>query len=81
MNMMLRATDGNIRLKIHPRCKHLIRGLEEVRFKEDGREIDKKQSRELTHISDALGYLVHRKYGRQPLGHNQSDTGKPLPGL
>jgi hypothetical protein len=52
--------------------------LEEVRFVEDGRKVDTKSDRSLVHISDALGYLVHRKYGWQQLGHNMSDCSKPI---
>ena len=43
------------RVIIDPKCKKLIRDLEQVTFKDNG-QLD-GSNRELTHISDALGYL------------------------
>lgn len=44
---------------IDPKCKALIRDLEQVVNKEGTREIDKKgMSKELSHVSDALGYYT-----------------------
>ena len=40
---------------IDPKCKKLIRDLEQVTFKDNG-QLD-GSNRELTHISDALGYM------------------------
>jgi hypothetical protein len=51
---------GNI--VIDPKCKNLIRDLEQVVLKEGTREIDKASNSELSHISDALGYFVDYKY-------------------
>ncbi len=81
VNSMLRNAQGNVRVAIHPRCRMLIRDLEEVRWSDKvPGEIDKRQ-KELTHISDAAGYLISRKFGRQPKGHNIVDTSKALPGM
>ncbi len=44
------------KLLIHPRCRHLIRDLEQVSRDKHG-ELD-KSSPDLTHISDAMGYAV-----------------------
>jgi PBSX family phage terminase large subunit len=46
------------RLIIHPKCVKLIKDLEQVAFKEGTNLPDTKDAK-LTHISDALGYLVH----------------------
>lgn len=69
LNALLRNADGEIRLLIDPRCKHLIDDLERVTVKEgtDG-EIDKSADSRLTHLSDALGYFAVYEYpasGRQ----------------
>ena len=47
---------------IDPKCKSVIKDLEQVVNKEGTREIDKTSNKELTHMSDALGYYVHYKY-------------------
>ena len=53
-------TKGN--MIIDPKCKGLIRDLEQVVNKEGTRDIDKTTNKELTHLSDALGYYVDFKY-------------------
>jgi len=58
VNAMLKNAEGERRCKIHPRCRNLIRDLMEVGYKEGTNEIDKSNIT-LTHISDALGYLIH----------------------
>ena len=49
-------------LIIDPKCKNLIRDLEQVVNKEGTREIDKTSNSELSHISDALGYYCEFKH-------------------
>ena len=56
VNAVNRALDGN--LLIDTKCKALIQDLEKVVNKEGTREID-KSNKDLTHMSDALGYAVH----------------------
>jgi hypothetical protein len=56
MNALLRSANGRARLFIDPKCKHLIRSLEGVTYKEGTRIPDK--SKGLEHAADALGYLV-----------------------
>ena len=51
---------GNI--VIDPKCKNLIRDLEQVVLKEGTREIDKASNSDLSHISDALGYYTDYKH-------------------
>ena len=46
---------------IDPRCKGLIKDLEQVSLKEGTRELD-KNNKELTHMSDALGYFVDYEF-------------------
>ncbi len=46
------------RMKIDPRCKELIKDLEQVAYKENTQVIDKDRDPRRTHLSDALGYLV-----------------------
>ena len=46
---------------IDPRCKVLIKDLEQVCLKENTRELDKSNAN-LTHSSDALGYFVDYEY-------------------
>ena len=49
-------------LIIDPQCKGLIKDLEQVVNKEGTRDIDKTTNKELTHLSDALGYYVDYKH-------------------
>ena len=46
---------------IDPRCKGLIRDLEQVINKDGTREID-KSNKSLTHLTDAFGYLIDYEY-------------------
>jgi hypothetical protein len=44
------------------RCKHLIRDLEQVNYKEGSVQIDKTKDLMLTHASDALGYMAEKEF-------------------
>ena len=57
-NGMLFAANGDVKLRIDPRCKGLIQDFEEVTYKPDSRIIDKDRDPKRTHLSDALGYLL-----------------------
>jgi len=61
-NARLRSVDGTIRLLVDPRCRHTIEDLEGVTWSQDGTDIDKKGSPMLSHLSDALGYYLHREH-------------------
>lgn len=66
VNALLRNHAGQRRLKIDPKCKHLIKDLEQVSWKADPygnplAELDKSDPMR-THASDALGYLVAREF-------------------
>jgi hypothetical protein len=76
VNAMLHNYAGDRRLLIDPRCKHLIRDLEQVSWKADPHgnpltELDKSDPMR-THVSDALGYCLSREFpmrrqnGEQP---------------
>jgi Terminase large subunit, T4likevirus-type, N-terminal len=62
VNAMLCNHAGTRRAVIHPRCKELIKDLEQVRWKSDPHgnplpEVDKSDPLR-THLSDALGYFL-----------------------
>lgn len=57
-NSKLRSASGEVGVVIDPKCKELIKDLEQVCFKQDSFQIDKDRDRQRTHLSDALGYLL-----------------------
>ena len=61
VNAFLRNAQGRVRLMISSKCKELIADLDGITFKENSNEIDKSNP-DRTHMSDALGYLVHYRY-------------------
>jgi hypothetical protein len=69
-NTMLRSFDGKSRIFIDPKCKGLIRDLKEVAWKHDrfGNRINDLSETvpELTHLSDALCYLVWSEFRFRP---------------
>ena len=65
VNRMLRDASGTSRLFVDERCRGLIRDFEEVRYRGDSSEIDKVSDASLTHLSDALGYLLWEELGKQ----------------
>jgi len=58
MNGKLESAAGERRLRVDPRCKELIKDLEQVTYKENSLIVDKDKDPKRTHLSDALGYLV-----------------------
>ena len=67
VNSLLCNHNQQRRLIIDPRCKHLIKDLERVSWKADGHDnllgqVDKSNPH-LTHVSDALGYMIERDFG------------------
>jgi hypothetical protein len=58
VNAKLKTADGNVQLRVSPRCKELIKDFEQVVFKKGTTLIDKERDPKRTHLSDALGYLV-----------------------
>lgn len=63
MNSKLGAASGARLLRVHPRCKELIRDFEQVSYKEGSQLVDKDSDPRRTHLSDALGYLMWQECG------------------
>jgi hypothetical protein len=68
VNKMFKNAAGETKLWVDPRCKMLRRDLANVRWKRDSAgnttgQLEKTQ-KDLTHISDALGYVIESKWGR-----------------
>lgn len=59
VNAALRNARGEVRLRIHPRCRHLIEDLEQAAYQPDTGLPDTANPLR-GHLSDALGYLVAR---------------------
>ena len=57
-NWMIRTADGQMRLFIHPRCKHTIKALKNVCFKEGATDYVIDKSANIEHWTDGLGYLI-----------------------
>ena len=58
-NWKLCNIKGYSAVKIHPRCKQLIKDLREQRWQDDGTSLDKGSDGSIGHASDSLGYWVH----------------------
>ncbi|MCX6622013.1 MAG: terminase family protein [Acidobacteria bacterium] len=65
VNQMLRDANGETRLFVAARCRGLIRDFEEVRYRSNTSEIDKTSDSSLTHLADAVGYLLWEEFGVQ----------------
>jgi len=57
---MLLNAEGSRRLLISPQCKHLIKALDCLTYKEGSKIPDARSG--LDHITDALGYMVMRVF-------------------
>lgn len=75
VNALLTNALGEVRLEIDPRCKELIKDLEEVMFKPESGVVDKMRDPRRTHASDALGYVVWELFGEKP---SAGEMDKPL---
>lgn len=62
VNAKLRRADGAAQLFISPKCRELIKDLEEVVYRPDSAVIDKEKDPFRTHLSDALGYLLWQEF-------------------
>jgi PBSX family phage terminase large subunit len=69
-NNMLKSAGGQHRLYVDPKCKGLIRDFKQVAWERDkwGNVHDdlSKRDSQLTHLSDAFGYLVWKKFRNLP---------------
>ena len=63
VNSLLTNAAGEVNLQIDPKCKELIKDLEEVLFKPDSGVIDKDRDPKRTHASDAMGYAIWELFG------------------
>lgn len=70
-NAMFCNAAGQRRVRIHPRCKHLIEDLEARSYKQGTRIPNDKG--DVSHMSDALGYVIHI---RHPLELTPQGTGR-----
>jgi hypothetical protein len=55
-----------VHLLIDRKCKGLAKDLEQVVYKADSTIVDKDRDSQLTHLSDALGYLVWQECRELP---------------
>ncbi len=62
MNSRIRTMSGRIGLRVSRKCQWLIKDLEGVGFKENSTEIDKTTNPDMTHLSEALGFYIARKF-------------------
>tara|TARA_A100001515_G_scaffold6195_1_gene5324 strand:+ start:15633 stop:16958 length:1326 start_codon:yes stop_codon:yes gene_type:complete len=70
-NWMIRTAEGQMRLFIHPRCKHTIKALKNVTYKQGAEDYVIDKSANIEHWTDGLGYLIlsefnplHERAGR-----------------
>jgi phage terminase large subunit len=73
MNAQLLSAYQEVQLFIDPRCKELLKDLEEVTYKPDSGIIDKEKDPKRTHLSDALGYLLWQECTPQMVYGEKSD--------
>ena len=57
-NWMVRTADAQVRLFIHPRCKHTIKALKNVTYKEGAEDYVIDKTAGIEHWTDGLGYLI-----------------------
>jgi len=57
-NWLIRTADGTIRLLVHPRCKHTIKALRNVTYKEGSEDYVIDKTAGIEHWTDGLGYLI-----------------------
>lgn len=57
-NWLIRNAEDQIRLFVHPRCKHTIKALQNVTFKEGSEDYIVDKTAGIEHWADGLGYLI-----------------------
>jgi len=70
VNNMLKSASGIRNIMIDPKCRELIRDLQQVKWRRDSAgnptgDLDKSNPQR-THVSDALSYLVAQEWGLRP---------------
>ena len=70
-NWMIRTAKGSLRLFVHPRCKHTIKALRNVTYKQGAEDYVIDKTANIEHWTDGLGYLIlgafnplHERAGR-----------------
>ncbi|MBI3209249.1 MAG: hypothetical protein HYZ37_10170 [Candidatus Solibacter usitatus] len=71
VNAKLLNAAKEIEIRIAPQCRKLVQDLEEVQYKAGSTVVEKDRRPELTHLSDALGYLIWYEFGHQPRAGEQ----------
>lgn len=69
-NAMFRNAEGVQRIRIHPRCRNLIADLKQRSYVEGTNEPD--DHNDIGHITDALGYVIHRLFPIKLAGLNSA---------
>mgnify|MGYP002478022852 FL=1 len=57
-NWMIRTATGQLKLFVHPRCKHTIKALKNVTYKQGADDYVIDKSAGIEHWTDGLGYLI-----------------------
>ena len=57
-NWLIKTADGHRKLFIHPRCKHTIKALKNVTYKEGADDYVIDKSAGIEHWTDGLGYAI-----------------------
>jgi hypothetical protein len=60
VNRLMKSASGDIRLRVHPRCKTVATGLETVTLQGGAQYLEKETRAQ--HVTTALGYLVHAEF-------------------
>ncbi len=60
VNALLLNAAGDVRVKINPRCKTLIRGLKTVKLKQGAQYLEEETYAQ--HVTTAFGYLVSKEF-------------------
>jgi hypothetical protein len=64
------SASGEVSLLVDRKCKGLIKDFEQVVYKPESTIVDKERNPQLTHLSDALGYLIWQECRvMAPVGH------------
>ena len=66
VNRQFHSAAGTVRAYVDPKCRELIKDLEQVCFKAESMTIDKDRDRARSHLSDAMGYLMWQECRTQP---------------
>ena len=57
-NWLIRTAHGDCKMLVHPRCKHTIKSLKNVTYKEGSEDYVIDKTANIEHWTDGLGYLV-----------------------